>query len=94
MNGGVFLIRLGAAYELVTGATLIAHPDDDAGGVVLATPNHTVEYVLRSSWSGGRPCTALVERRWRPVALPGRLETAATYTPTDFTLADVQELAT
>jgi len=88
MTPGVRVLRHSTYYTLVDGRTLYAALDADEGGIAFTTPARTVEYVLRPSQSGGRPCTALWERRW--TLCSGDL--AATLWPTDYTLDDLVEL--
>jgi len=84
---GLRLLHPDRAYELVDGRVLYSAPSDDAGGLVFIA-HDGVEYVLRDSTSGGRPCVALVQR----VCVDDGDQAVVSLVPSDFTLEDLREV--
>jgi hypothetical protein len=84
-EAGMTTIAPGVHYRLPDGRKVLAHRDDDLGGIALLTTDPIQKFVLRAAWSGGRPWWAVVERCWPP----GAPLTAPVYRPTDFILADL-----
>jgi len=84
---GLRLLHPNRAYQLITGAVLYSALSDDAGGLVFIA-HDGVEYVLRDSTSGGRPCTALVQR----LSVDDGDQVAVSLVPSDFVLEDLREL--